>query len=84
MASRQFNLTFGAMAEQITRQLVRQGWILPVESRQRIQDLADAITRLAIHGLLSEPEVKRARQRLVKEVSRLAEAAPGLRGVTRG
>jgi len=65
-------MVFGALAPSILNQLIDQG--LSIEKREgaRLQKIADAITLLCIHGILSDSEKHRARMRLMKQISRLA------------
>lgn len=63
-------VTFGALAEPLYVQLKGIGWA----TRRRLtycQDAADAIATLAIGGLLSEAETRRARLRLMKRIARV-------------
>lgn len=66
-------LTFGALADPIGYQLERQGLALPDAERDRLQPLADAITRLSLHAILTDAEMARARRRLAKRVLSVVE-----------
>lgn len=58
-------LTFGALAEPIHVQLG-----LPMRAVASFQRDADAITRLAVRGILSSSQVESARRRLVRRIAR--------------
>lgn len=66
---------FGALAAPLHQQLC-----LPARQAKSIQKSADAITLLAVKGLLSDTETHRARQRLmrmiVQTVGRAHHVAP--------
>lgn len=65
-------VTFGATAEPLHRQLrvLRRRLLLS-------QRLADAITLLSVHGLLTEGETHQARKRLVAQIAKeLRATAP--------
>lgn len=61
---------FGALAEPIIEQLRRQGFVAHygVQADTWQKD-ADAITRLAVRGLISETTASSARRRLTKTIS---------------
>lgn len=66
------NVTFGALSPPLSRQLAG------VQSREVIrhwQRDADAITRLAVRGLLTEREVGNARLRLCRQIRESVGAA---------
>lgn len=65
------NVTFGALADPLSKQLG-----LPTRSPlvQHLQRCADSITLLAVKGLLSEAEVHRARRRLLKKIATAAQS----------
>lgn len=61
-------ISFGAMADTLTKQLARY---TITGKRARIakwQREADAITQLSISGLLRDPEKTRARERLMRTI----------------
>ena len=58
-------IAFGALVPKLYEQLG-----LPKRRLTYLQDAADSITTLAIGRLLSDAEVHRARQRLVKRIAR--------------
>ena len=64
---KKFSLQFGALAPKIAAQLKAQGVYL--RPRAKWQEEADAITQLAIAGLLSDSEKTRARQRLIRTIA---------------
>lgn len=63
-------LAFGAMVAPIANQLRDQGF-MPRENRllDVWQRSADSITRLSIHGLLTQTEAHRARSRLLSQIA---------------
>ena len=71
-----WELVFGAMADSIEAQLRKQGY--KIVGPAHAQQLADAITLLAIHGILTDAEKQKARQRLMKRLKMrpLAERKP--------
>lgn len=58
-------LTFGALAKPIHVQLG-----VPMRAVASCQRDADALTRLAVRGVLSSSEVESARRRLVRRIAR--------------
>jgi hypothetical protein len=63
------DLVFGALARPIHDQL-HPGHFGMKHRYSILQANADAITRLAVHQLLTEAEVRRARLRLLKDIRR--------------
>jgi hypothetical protein len=63
------SLIFGALTLPIQRQLTAQGFKANASLCVTWQKNADAITRLAVHGLLPESAIKKARQKLVNEIA---------------
>ena len=57
---------FGALAQPLKDQLVNAH--IDSELLSHFQHDADAITRLAVRGLLSDTEINRSRQRLMKKI----------------
>lgn len=57
------NITFGALAEPLHSQLS-----LPRRRLRYLQECADGVTALSVGRLLSESEVHRARQRIMKRI----------------
>lgn len=68
----EFTLYFGALSGSIREQLANQNIELTAKDERRLQRAADGITFLSVHRLLSESESRKARQRIVNQVSRLA------------
>ena len=73
-ADKELVIVFGAMTDSIQKQLLAQQITRPRKIVQVLQMDADSITRLAIRGLLSDSEVRKARQRLMKKIKRTLEA----------
>ena len=71
-----FSLAFGALCDPIEKQLREQG--LELVSPSNAQELARAITLLAIRGCLTISEVQKACKRLMKciRVKPIEEAKP--------
>jgi hypothetical protein len=64
-------LQFGAMCTPIKVQLEQQGVKLAVpRDAKKFQKLADSITMLAIHGILSDSAVRSCRQRLLNRIAK--------------
>ncbi len=66
MRRQNFGLSFGALAPPLIEQVPE----LAALDALKFQQDADAITRLAVRGLLTEAEVHRARQRLVTRIAK--------------
>ncbi len=66
MSKEKLLLSFGAMAPSLDRQLESVGLDCDFKRLAHYQADADAITRLAIRGLLPDSAVKTARKRLVR------------------
>lgn len=65
------DIIFGALAAPLWQQLkISNGH----PKMAAIQDQADAITLLCIHGILSEAERHRARRRLLKQIRALMKS----------
>lgn len=60
------HIKFGALCDSITKQLRAQGYRLKVSASY--QKDADAITRLAVRGLLPAAQANAARKRLMKDI----------------
>lgn len=65
-------LTFGAMAPDIAQQLAYQGLTAKPRAIDHWQKDADAITRLAVRGILSDAAKSAARRKLLKTILRVA------------
>lgn len=65
---KEFSITFGALSPTIVKQLANQGLKIKSGYARRIQRLADAITLLAVSGVLSDTEKVRARRRLMGKI----------------
>lgn len=59
---------FGALCEPVAKQLAEQGHVVTKKNGRILQEFADWITMLSLHGMLSEAETHRARQRLLKRI----------------
>jgi hypothetical protein len=59
---------FSPLAEPIKKQLKEQRIKLHPAKIDYFQKVANAITLLTVHGLLTEAETKRARSRLLAEI----------------
>jgi hypothetical protein len=68
MSKRKIGINFGAWAEPISKQLSKQGITLPEPDTNRYQMCSDAITLLAVQGLLMESQTELARKRLLKRI----------------
>jgi hypothetical protein len=62
-------MNFGAMAPSIAEQLAEQQLICTTDTEHWQRD-ADAITRLAVRGILPEAQARAARQRVLRELAR--------------
>jgi hypothetical protein len=63
-------LYFGALCEPIAKQLSEQGHVVTKKNGRILQEFADSITMLKLHGFLTEAETHRARQRFLKRISK--------------
>ena len=71
-----FSLAMGALCDPIEEQLQRQGLTLG-DYAQRVGRWAAEISDLRIHGLLTEAESDRARNRLMKELKAAVKPVSG-------
>jgi hypothetical protein len=62
-------MNFGAMAPSIAEQLTEQKLLCNTDIEHWQRD-ADAITRLAVRGMLPLAQARAARQRLLREIAR--------------
>jgi len=63
-----FQINFGAFADKILRQCRSGGWRLKRMDACHIQADADAITRLAIRGILTDHMTRMARKKLMTKM----------------
>lgn len=70
MASKEFNLSFGALSEPLKKQLAEQGLRMKSKYLQHFQKDADALSRLHIRGLIPDSEVRKIRQKLMKSITK--------------
>lgn len=64
-------IVFGAMAADLSSQLAEQG--LQVRDTSSLyQRMADAITLLAVQGILTQADAQRARRRLLNRLAQVA------------
>ncbi len=63
------SLRFGALAPKIREQLKEQKFPVTASVAKAYQDVADAITILAVHGYIPERVRDKARQKLVKTIA---------------
>lgn len=61
-------LNFGALCDPVGKQLSRQGLTFDPDQAVTWQKCADAVTYLAIMGLLPDAQVRAARKRLLKAI----------------
>ncbi len=62
-------ITFGVLADSLADQFEQEGVeYIGKPSIELLQNCANAITILAVHGYLTESEVTKARKRLLKEI----------------
>jgi hypothetical protein len=66
---RSMNLHFGALCNPIIEQLKDQRYILSESDSDRFQMLADAITTLHLHHIISDSITYKAHQKLMKQIS---------------
>lgn len=64
-------ITFGALAPDLSEQLAGCG--LPSDALRHFDLDAEAIVRLSIRGYLSDSATLKARQRLMREIERMAK-----------
>ena len=67
---RKLSIEFGAIVDDIGKQLADQGLTLTVTDTALHQKHADAITRLKIHGLISDSAAEAARKKLLKQIAK--------------
>jgi hypothetical protein len=68
------SLTFGALANQIRDQLRSQGFPVTAARARAFQDVADAITLLAIHGYITDAGKVNAHRKLFARIKTLVAA----------
>lgn len=61
-------LHFGLLCEPLAKQLADQGHAIPKRNGVILQKFADAISLLAVHGMLSDAEKDRVRKRLLQRI----------------
>lgn len=59
-------ITFGCMCPPLAEQAKAQG--ITIDDVDMIQRLADAVSRLHVHRMLTDSEVERCRNRIVKKM----------------
>lgn len=65
-------LNLGALCDPISKQLAG---LASQKELARLDKMADAIVMCAVHGLLSDSEIHRARTKLVKKAAKIVAAA---------
>lgn len=71
------SLHFGALCDPIETQLNKQGFVLNKDDSERFQKIADAITRLHLHGIIPDSIVYNCHKKLMKQISeRIHEVKP--------
>jgi len=65
---RSFSIQLGALAPKLTEQFANSGVHINPKLLAHWQKDQDAIARLAIRGLLSDAETRKARERLCKKI----------------
>ena len=68
-------LRFGAMTESVSEQVQRQ-YNEPTVDLPEFDKDADAITRVYVRGIITDAEAGKARQRLMKKITRYLNAHP--------
>lgn len=63
------DLTFGALAPPLKRQVGARGLVFPRRMGSLLQREADAISLLHVRGRLTDGEARACRRRLVKEIT---------------
>jgi hypothetical protein len=66
--SRSVGIHFGALCAPIVQQLLEQEVTAIPDNINQLQDYANSITMLYIHGILTELETHNARKRLMKKI----------------
>jgi hypothetical protein len=61
---------FGALAPPLVEQLIEQKVVKIPDNINTLQKLSDAVTLLAVHGMLSDSETYRVRNRLLKKIAK--------------
>lgn len=70
-----FTLGFGALQKPIVEQLQQQGITVAPEKLALCQRIAHGLVDAHIHGILTDSEIGKARQRLMKKVRTVLERA---------
>lgn len=64
-----FGIHFGAMADPIAEQCIKQGYSISDQDSKRLQGLADAITMLHLHDIIPDSSVQKAHLKLLKKIT---------------
>jgi len=64
-----FGIHFGALAEPIVEQCLKQGYSISENDSKRLQGIADAITMLKVHGIIPDSVIHKAHQKLLKMIT---------------
>jgi hypothetical protein len=62
------SIHFGALCDSISKQLIAQGYNISENDSLRLQDIADAIIMLKIHGIIPDSVIRNAEQKLMKKI----------------
>jgi len=73
--SRPVGIHFGALCAPIVQQLLEQEVTAIPDNINQLQDYANSITMLYIHGILTELETHNARKRLMKKINKAIDGA---------
>jgi len=63
-----FGIHFGALAESIADQCIKQGYSISEKDSKRLQGIADAITMLKVHGMIPDSIVQKSNRKLLKMI----------------
>lgn len=66
---KQFGLHFGALADPIAKQLKDQGFKFKKEQAAFFERLSNAATLCLFHGLMTDSQHEKARQKIVRKVA---------------
>ncbi len=78
----ELRISFGALSDSLRKQIKDQGYPPPTMDELAVMQAdAEEIARLNVRGLLSDAETRRARNRLMKTLTKAIEAALRAKGL---
>lgn len=63
-------IEFGALCEPIKNQVEKQGYTISEKDSEMLQEIADSIIKLKLHGIIPDSIVRQAQEKLMKNIVR--------------